>query len=130
MAKNRRPPSRVRYEKANPTISARIPVGYKDRLRSMLEKSGLSFSEWLRSVIDENESTLVDVEKSYQRGARHGYIAGTAETMLGMELSDHHQKAWRRACRGGTFDPEMWANFVMDDAGGKERVEDLCGRRS
>ena len=128
MAKKKRSPSRIRYERANPTVSGRVPASYKERLKSLLEKAGLSYSAWLKSKIDGQSDTVVEVDKVYEEGLRRGYVAGTMETMLAIELSDDHRRVWDEVWRDGGFDKHLWETYVMDVAEGDQRVEELCRR--
>ena len=58
------PPSRIRYEKENPTVSARVPKEVRDALYSVLTKSGLSLAEVLKSIAAGSEIMEVAIEKT------------------------------------------------------------------
>jgi len=47
----RKPPSRIRYEKSHPVVSARLNMEDYKRLKEILETEGKSFAEFLREVI-------------------------------------------------------------------------------
>ncbi len=42
------PPSRVRYEKANPAVTVRISLELRDKLAELKEEHGLSLGDVLR----------------------------------------------------------------------------------
>ena len=76
MAKKKtKPPSRERYEKNNPTVSARLPVETHDKLRLMLRKQGIGLPEALTAFANELEIKLKPLdeirETSYQEAKSH-----------------------------------------------------------
>ncbi len=64
------PPSRVRYEAANPTVSIRISQELKEELSEMKEMSGLSMADILKAGLDKLKA---DTEEAYDRGYMDGY---------------------------------------------------------
>ncbi len=46
------PPSRVRYEAANPTVSVRISREFHEELEDLKEMSGLSMADILKAGLD------------------------------------------------------------------------------
>jgi predicted DNA-binding protein len=73
MPKNKKkPPSRIRFEAANPVVSARVPKEVKDRLSDILDKSGKSFSKWLIEVVNQQENHRRDIRAAYQQGFKEG----------------------------------------------------------
>jgi len=64
------PPSRVRYEKANPAVTVRIPSELRDRLAEMKDEHGLSLGDVLRIGL---EKAGPDIDTAYQRGMDEGY---------------------------------------------------------
>ena len=70
MARRRHvPPSRIRYEQANPTVSARVPLELHDRLKSMREQSGKSLTDVLKQALAFQEPS---VKRSYRQGLSRG----------------------------------------------------------
>ena len=70
MARNRRvPPSRVRYEQHNPTVSVRVSKEMYDRLKALRERSGTSLGDILREALGVQEPAT---RAAYSRGHRKG----------------------------------------------------------
>jgi len=67
------PPSRLRYETANPTISIRISQELKVELEEMNEMSGLSMADILKAGL---EKLKPDVDQFYDQGLKEGYEMG------------------------------------------------------
>jgi predicted DNA-binding protein len=65
----RKPPSRVRYEKTHPVVSARLGMDDYKRLREILETEGKSFAQFLREIINKAK---VKYSKAYQLGYNIG----------------------------------------------------------
>ncbi len=64
------PPSRVRYEAANPTVSARVSQEIKEELDELRLMSDLSVADILKAGLDRLKP---DTEASYERGLKDGY---------------------------------------------------------
>ena len=70
MARKRRvPPSRVRYEQHNPTVSVRVSREMYDRLKALREQSGKSLGDILREALGVQEPAT---RAAYSRGHRKG----------------------------------------------------------
>ncbi len=67
------PPSRLRYETANPTISIRVSQELKEELEEMKEMSGLSLADILNAGL---EKLKPDVDQFYDQGLKEGYEMG------------------------------------------------------
>jgi len=61
----RKPPSRIRYEKTHPVVSARLSVDDYKRLKEILETEGKSFAQFLTEIINKAN---VKYGKAYQLG--------------------------------------------------------------
>ena len=70
------PPSRVRYETANPTISIRVSQELKEELEELKIASGLSLADILKAGLDRLKP---DTEASYERGYVDGYEVAKEE---------------------------------------------------
>ena len=68
--KRRPPPSRVRYEQANPTISVRVSRGLYDQLKQLKAQSGKSIGDVLREAMGKQKAS---VGLAYSRGHRRGF---------------------------------------------------------
>ena len=64
------PPSRVRYEKANPAVTVRISREQRDELDELKKEHGLSMGDLLRIGL---EKAKPELEAAYQRGMEEGY---------------------------------------------------------
>ncbi len=70
------PPSRVRYETANPTVSIRIPLALRDELVELKAESGLSMADFLRIGMEKSAPVI---GAAYQRGLSDGHENGEDE---------------------------------------------------
>ena len=69
--KNRVPPSRVRYEAANPTVSVRISQELKqEELEDLKITTGMSMADILKGGLGKIQP---DAEEVFERGFRDGY---------------------------------------------------------
>ena len=64
------PPSRTRYEAANPTVSIRISQELKEELDEIRGTSGMSMGDILKAGLDRLKP---DTEEAYDRGYADGY---------------------------------------------------------
>ena len=62
------PPSREKYEKENPTVSARLPIEKRDKLLSVLRRLGLSLRNLLIGVVDETDIKLKPIDEARKTG--------------------------------------------------------------
>ena len=78
--KNRKknPPSREKYEKENPTVSARLPIEKRDKLLSVLRRLGLSLRNLLIGVADETDIKLQPIDEAW----KEGYAAAKQKFMV------------------------------------------------
>ena len=65
-------PSQIRYETENPTITFRVKIKEKEKIKNMAYSSGKSFSELVRSA-------LLDLEKDFTRTNNSHYESGKEE---------------------------------------------------
>ena len=70
----RKPPSRERYEKSHPTVSARVSLELYKKLNEIREKTGKSFADILKEGLDMQEPTAYD--KGYKAGHKKGIELG------------------------------------------------------
>jgi predicted RNA-binding Zn-ribbon protein involved in translation (DUF1610 family) len=61
-------PSRERYEKQNPTVSARMPIDKRNRLMVVLERLGLTLTQLLIKFADEQEITTRPLAEARKQG--------------------------------------------------------------
>jgi hypothetical protein len=69
----RTPPSRLRYEKAKPTVSARMPEQKRVKLKASLKTMGLSLSKVLTLLADELEIKAKPIEALRLESFETGY---------------------------------------------------------
>jgi flagellar biosynthesis/type III secretory pathway protein FliH len=82
--KNKKSPSRVRYEESHPTVSARVDKELYDRLTDVRELAGKSFADIFREAQEFQEvaaegAFLMGEEHGFSLGREEGYDAGLAE---------------------------------------------------
>lgn len=59
------PPSRIKYEQANPAVTVRLPRELRDQLAELRDKHGLTLGDVLRIGL---ERAQPDLEGTYRRG--------------------------------------------------------------
>lgn len=64
----RKSPSREKYEKENPTVSARLPKETRDRLCGVLAKLGMSLSAALKVLAGDLEVKIRPIDEARQAG--------------------------------------------------------------
>lgn len=67
----RKPPSRIRYERENPTISFRMDRETYEKIKALQRKSGKSLAEVIKESLGFIERST---EEAYQRGFEDGYL--------------------------------------------------------
>jgi hypothetical protein len=65
-------PSRGKYDKSHPTISARLPIEIRDKLRTLLESQGMTLAKVLTSLANGAEIK----EPSGEGAKKPGYLDG------------------------------------------------------
>ena len=65
----KKPPSRIRYEKSHPVVSARLDMAHYKKLQETLKTEKKSFAQFLRETIDKAEVVYM---KTYERGYTEG----------------------------------------------------------
>jgi len=68
MSNKKKSPSRERYEKENPTISARVPKETRDMLLVNLAKLGMTLPDALKVLAGELEVKVVPIDEARQAG--------------------------------------------------------------
>lgn len=79
MAKKQRtnPPSREKYEKENPTVSARVPKETREKLLVALSRLGMSLTDALKVLAGELEVKAIPIDQARKQGyeeARNLYM--------------------------------------------------------
>ena len=64
----RKSPSWIKYEKENPTVSARLPKEKRDKLFAVLRSLGLSLANLLVSFADEYEIKVIPINEARRAG--------------------------------------------------------------
>lgn len=62
------PPSRIKYGKNHPTVSARLPKEKRDKLMALLVSLGITLPQLLLKFIGEYELKLVPIEEARKKG--------------------------------------------------------------
>jgi len=68
-----KPPSRQKYEKNNPTVSARMSIENRDKLRLVLRKLGTTLPKVLIAFANEQEIKLRSIEEARKTGYELGF---------------------------------------------------------
>jgi hypothetical protein len=66
--KKRKPPSREKYEKDNPTVSGRIPKETRSKLLLNLKELGMSLPDALKVLAGEVEVKVKPIDEARQQG--------------------------------------------------------------
>lgn len=66
--KKRKSPSREKYEKENPTVSARVPKETRDRLLVNLAKLGMTLPDALKVLAGELEVKVMPIDEARGQG--------------------------------------------------------------
>ena len=74
--KKKKSPSREKYEKENPTVSARLPKEARERLRIALVKLGMSSADALKVLIGDLEVKTKPIDEAWQAGYDKGFEDG------------------------------------------------------
>ncbi len=100
--KRRKSPSREKYEKENPTVSARLAKETRDRLRGVLTKQGMSLADALRVLAGELEVKVRPSDEARQLGykeAKNLYMVTYPCRICGNPITLTSQKAKEAASR-------------------------------
>ena len=68
MKKSKSSPSRIKYEKSHPTVSARLPKEKREKLLSLLKTMDITQTQLLLHFIDEYEIKIMPVEEARKKG--------------------------------------------------------------
>lgn len=74
-----KPPSRIRYEQAHPTISCRVAKEIYDRLKTLKESEGRSFADILKIGLGIVEVKIKEEKEILEEGYIEGFQAGYEE---------------------------------------------------
>jgi hypothetical protein len=88
--KRRKSPSREKYEKENPTVSARLAKETRDRLRAVLAKLGMSLSAALKVLAGDLEVKVRPTDEARQAGyeeAKNRYMVTFPCSLCGEMIS-------------------------------------------
>ncbi len=77
--KRKLPPSRIRYEQNNPTVSCRVPLEVYERLQAVREAEGKSFADLLKIGLEIVEPKIKTARKARTEGFDEGYEEGYAD---------------------------------------------------
>ena len=107
----RQPPSRVRYEKAHPTVTVRVDRQLYEELKKLKESSGQSVAGVLKIGLGKAQAAESKAyRRGYSDGSREGYSTGYEEaqeefevvypcSVCGNPLSITHQSEKEAAAR-------------------------------
>ncbi len=88
----RKPPSRIKYEKENPTVSARLPVEVRGKLLAKLKTLDMRLADALKVIAGELEIKAVPIEEakkaSYEE-AKKRYMVTYLCRVCGKYMTEH-----------------------------------------
>ena len=90
--KRQLPPSRIRYEEGNPTVSCRVSKDIYDRLVAAKEVEGKSFADILKIGLGKQEVQAKKVKVARQQARDEGYKKGYADAALRYKVIYHCTK--------------------------------------
>ena len=92
------PPSRLRYEQNNPTISFRLPLNLKDELEQILAVSEQSFADFVKEALKVKERTVGAAYDHGHRAAKETYLVTYRCSVCGktVEVQSSEAKAAAR----------------------------------
>ena len=74
------PPSRVRYEKSHPTVTARLPRNLYEEIRSLKATGRLSVADIIKIGLDKAKPAVQEAyKKGHKTGFHEGYTRGWDE---------------------------------------------------
>jgi flagellar biosynthesis/type III secretory pathway protein FliH len=79
--KKHKPPSRIKYEQNNPTISFRIQRSLYDKLKSVLKEKNMSNADFIKAALQEKQKNIdsnqyKNYTESYELGKKDGLMQG------------------------------------------------------
>jgi hypothetical protein len=100
--KKRKSPSREKYDNENPTVSARVTEGTRDRLRIVLAKLGMSLADALKVLAGDLEVKTRPIDEARQAGyeeAKNRYLVTYPCSICGNLIPIKSPKAKEAASR-------------------------------
>ena len=83
----KKPPSRIRYERSHPVVSARLSMEDYRKLMELKRRRGVSLAQLIREVIGTAKADFdwfyrIGYEKGYEDGLKKGKAEVLAELLL------------------------------------------------
>ena len=108
------PPSRLRYEKANPAVTVRVSAELREKLAELKEVHKLSLGDVLRIGV---EKAKPDLDFAFKRGAGEAYEEGYQEAKEEYEVAYVCSLCRRRHMSINTDEEKDAAAQLMYEAG-------------
>jgi hypothetical protein len=70
-------PSRIKYDKNHPPISARLPIEVRDKLRLTLKSRGITLPKLLTSLANGAEIKIIPAEGAKRADFKNGFTAAS-----------------------------------------------------
>jgi len=77
-----RPPARIRYEEAHPTVSCRLDRNTHTLLKQRLEDLGVSFADFVKDSLGVLKHKMLDVEEMRKIAWNEGYLQGLEQVKI------------------------------------------------
>ena len=100
--KKKKSPSREKYERQNPTVSARVSEETRSKLRAVLPQLGMSLADALKVLADQLEVKAIPIEEAKRLGreeANNLYLVTYPCNVCGKPISITTPKAKEAAAR-------------------------------
>ena len=101
-SRKRKSPSRQKYERQNPTVSARVSEETRGRLRAVLPQLGMSLADALKVLAGELEVKAIPIDQAKKLGyeeAKNLYLVTYPCNVCGKPMSITTAKAKEAAAR-------------------------------
>jgi hypothetical protein len=98
------PPSRVRYEAANPAVTVRISLELRDELAKLKEEHGLSLGDVLRIGLDKAKPQL---DAAHQQWEKKGYQKTKRPSQTKPQIDAAHQRGEEKGYQKGKREYEV-----------------------
>ncbi len=102
MKKSKRSPSRIKYEKNHPTVSARLPLEVRDNLLLNLKKLNMSVTDAFMVLAGKIEIRAIPIEEAKKAGyeeAKNNYMISFLCHVCGKPIEITNPKTKEAAAR-------------------------------
>ncbi len=109
-----KPPSRVRYEKSNPTVSCRVPRELYDQLARIKNREEKSFADILKLGLEKIDNFNKQLSETSKKSYVEGYQKGYADAEGIYKVMYHCYKCKRTMVVDSTEEKEVIDRFMSE----------------